>query len=288
MRLIRDIPYAEARIGYNRGAGPTHLVTLAYDAYLPDAPAGPSPAVVLAFGGAFHRGSKENDAFPTAGAYGPNTSIADYCSRFAEEGFACFSVRYRLAPEDPEPGPDPVLTRPAEVPMGRIEQVRKIMGLPPATALDMAGVMEAAIADVTAAARHIRGEAARFGIDPGRMVLGGYSAGGRCALYAAYANNVPCAGVIALSGVMQLEDIAAHMEPGGAYPPLLLFTAGQDLGYVAAGAAPSLAAMRQMGVDGTHRLVPGRDHWYPAEAPTDTGETVQQAMRAALRRWTGA
>lgn len=288
MRLIRDIPYAEARIGYNRGAGPMRPVTLAYDAYLPDAAAGPAPAVILAFGGAFHRGSKENDAFEAAGAYGPNTSVADYCARFAREGFACFSVRYRLAPEDPEPGSAPVLTRPAEVPMGRIEQVRQIMGLPPATALDMAGVMEAAIADMTAAALHIGSEAARFGIDPDRIVLGGYSAGGRCALYAAYANDVPCAGVIALSGVMQAEDIAAHMEPGPAYPPLLLLTAEQDLSYVAAGAAPSLAAMRRAGVDCTHRLVPGRDHWYPAEAMTDAGETVQQAMRAALRRWTGA
>ena len=42
--------------------------------------------------GAFHRGSKDNDSFPAAGAYGPNTSMADYCRRFAAEGFACFSV----------------------------------------------------------------------------------------------------------------------------------------------------------------------------------------------------
>jgi hypothetical protein len=41
-------------------------------------------------------------------------------------------------------------------------------------------------------------------------------------------------------------------------------------------------------VEVAHRRVPGRDHWYAAEAVTDSGETVQQAMRAALRRWTGA
>lgn len=288
MRILRDIPYAEGRIGYNRGAGPMSTVTLTYDAYLPDAPAGLVPAVVLSFGGAFHRGSKEDDAFPMAGEFGPNTAVAEYCRRFASEGFACFSVRYRLAPEDPEPGPDPVLTRPDELPMGRIGQVRQIMGLPPATPREMAGVVEAAIADVTAAALSIRRDAARFGIDPDRMVLGGFSAGGRCSVYAAYANRVPCVGIISLSGVMQSEDVGAHVKPGDARPPLLLLIAEKDLDYVAAGAGPSCQALRNQGVDAARVIVPGRDHWYSAEAPTDIGMTVQGTMRDALRRWTGA
>jgi acetyl esterase/lipase len=287
MRVLRDIPYAEARIGYNGGAGPMRPVTLAYDAYLPDAPAGPVPAVVLAFGGAFHRGSKEDDAFLTAGEFGPNTAIAEYCRRFAREGLACFSVRYRLGPEDPEPGPNPVLTRPDEVPMGRIEKVREIMGLPPATPREMAGVVEAAIADVTDAALSIRRDAARFGVDPDRMVLGGFSAGGRCALYAAYANRVPCVGVLSLSGVMQSEDVEAHVKAGEACPPLLLLTAEKDLDYISAGAGPALKALRSRGVDAARHIVTGRDHWYPAEAPTDIGLSVQAAMRDALRRWTG-
>jgi dienelactone hydrolase len=265
MRVLRDIPYAEARVGYNGGTGPMRTVRLAYDAYLPDAPAGPVPALVLAFGGAFHRGSKEDDAFLTTGEFGPNTAIAEYCRRFAEEGFACFSVRYRLAPEDPEPAPNLVLTRPEEVPMGRIEQVRRLMGLPPATSREMAVVVEAGIADVTGAALSIRRAAARFGVDPDRMVLGGYSAGGRCALYAAYANRVPCVGVISLSAVMQSEDVEAHVKEGEAAPPLLLLTAEKDLDYISAGAGPSLRALRGRGVDAARHIVTGRDHWYPAE-----------------------
>jgi LDH2 family malate/lactate/ureidoglycolate dehydrogenase len=45
--------------------------------------------------------------------------------------------------------------------------------------------------------------------------------------------------------------------------------------------------MRAKGCDARHVQVPGRDHWYAAEAMTNAGVTVQQAMRAALRDWTG-
>lgn len=278
-RLIADIAYGEAGIAH--GTAPRR-VTLRMDAWLPDAPAGPAPAVVLAFGGAFLRGSKEDDSFPTAGRFGPNTAMAEYCRRFAEEGFACFSVGYRLGGDDPAPGDTPVLTRPEAVPMERIRQVREIMGLPPATPQQMAGVVEAAIDDMTAAARAVIARTDEFGVDPGRVVLGGWSAGARCALYAAYAEHVPCVGVLALSGSLDLADVRP-----GPLPPLLMLSAEHDVGYIADGTPGIVAGMRAKGCDARHIQVPGRDHWYAAEAMTEAGVTVQQAMRAALRDWTG-
>ena len=289
VRVLRDVPYGVARVGYNRGAGPTTERVMAMDAYLPQPrPAHPVPALVLAFGGAFHRGSKENDCFPDAGAYGPNTAMAEYCRRFAREGIACFSVAYRLAPDDPDPGTTPVLTQPAAVPLSRVEHVREIMGLPPITPQSMADVVEAAIDDVTAAARAVVARAGEFGVDAGRVVLGGWSAGARCALYAAYAERVPCAGVIALSGTMADADIAAYLPAGAAHPPLLLITAEHDVGYIRDGAPPMVAAMRARGCDARHVAVPGRDHWYAAEAVTAGGPTVEQVLRDALQRWTRA
>ena len=284
MRVIRDIPYAEAGIGHH---GTPRRTTLRMDAYLPEDSAGPVPAVVLAFGGAFHRGTKEDDSFPTAGRYGANTAMAEYCRRFAEEGLACFSIAYRLAGDDPDPGTTPVLTRPDAVPISRVAEVREIMGLPPTTPRAMAGVIEAVIDDMAAAARAVASRAAEFGIDPARMVLGGWSAGGRAAVYAAYAEGVPCAGVLSLSGIMAAEDVAAHMAPGGAHPPLLAIVAGEDIGYLRDGVPPMVAAMRDRGCDARLVRIPGRDHWYAAEAMTDAGVTVQQAMRGALRDWTG-
>lgn len=289
VRVLRDIRYGEARIGYSRGAGPMQTVPLCFDAYLPQPSSDhPAPALVMAFGGAFHRGSKEDDAFPAAGSFGPNTAVAEYCRRFAAEGFACFSVGYRLAPEDPDPGTSLVLTRPDAVPMGRVDEVRRIMGLPPIGAAEMAGAMEAAIDDVAAAARAIHDSAREFGIDRDRIVLGGWSAGARCALYAAYADRVPCTGVIALSGVMEPEDLQAHVRSGQTHPSLLLIAAENDLGYIAQGAERTVRTMRESGCNARLVRVPGRDHWYAAEAMTDTGASVQETVRATLRDWMGS
>lgn len=283
-RVIRDIVYGEAGVAH--GTAPRQ-VELRMDAYLPDAPTGPVPAVVLAFGGSFLRGSKEDDCFPTAGRFGPNTAIAEYCRRFAAEGFACFSVGYRLGGDDPDPGTTPVLTRPDDVPIGRIREVREILGLPPATAREMSGSMEAAFDDMTAAARAVIARAGEFGVDPGRVVLGGWSAGARCALYAAYAEHVPCVGVLALSGLIQPEDIEAHVTPGVALPPLLVVMAEADVASMLDFAPRVVAAMSERGCAVRLAQIPGRDHWYPAEAMTDSGNTVQQVMRGALRDWTG-
>src|SRR4051812_27695509 len=106
----RDVVYRHARVGFANGRGPMQVVPLALDCYLPSNPfQTPTPALVLAHGGVFHRGSKEDDALSSG--KGTSTAMADYCRRFAELGLAAFSVQYRLAQADPEPSHDPVLTR---------------------------------------------------------------------------------------------------------------------------------------------------------------------------------
>lgn len=285
--VLRDVPYRRARVGWRGGAGPTREVTLGYDAYLPDPrPDRPVPALILGFGGAFHRGSKEDDAFPGAGDTGTNTAIAEYCRRFAAEGMACFSVGYRLAPSDPEPPAKRVLSDPAGVPLGRIAEVRCLMGLPPIAPETMAMVMEAAIDDFSFAALAIQERATEYGVDASRIVLGGWSAGARCALYAAYARQVPCAGVVALSGTMQPEDLERHLRTDNAPVPLLLVAAGRDLPSVLGTAEATVRAIREAGQHADLVSVPGQDHWYAAEATTDRGTSVADAIRTAMQRWT--
>ncbi|WP_406645006.1 hypothetical protein QEZ52_13990 [Aliisedimentitalea scapharcae] len=49
----------------------------------------PRPAVILTFGGAFHRGSPRI-TFQSGGAQ--DTSMGNYCRRFAARGYTCFAI----------------------------------------------------------------------------------------------------------------------------------------------------------------------------------------------------
>lgn len=285
IRTQRDIVFAQARIGYNKGQGPMQVVSLKLDAYLPAVPAAtPAPALVLAHGGAFHRGSKEDDR----GA-GPNTTTADYCRRFAALGWPSFSVQYRLAQTDPEPSRQPVLTRPDQVPMSRVDVVRAEMGLSPIEPSDMARVMEAAVDDVTEAVRFVKAHHGDYGVDPGRIVLGGFSAGGRCAAYAAYGKGVGVTGVVAISAPLLPADAAAYLARGHELPlpPLLMISGDHDLDYVCA-FVPAVA--RQFSTAGREvewARVPGGTHFYPSDGPTGDGRTVFEVIRDSIARWVG-
>lgn len=287
-RTRRDIVFAQARIGYNKGEGPMQVVSLKLDAYLPAVPAPTlAPALVLAHGGAFHRGSKEDDAF--APGAGPNTTIAEYCRRFAALGWPSFSVQYRLAQTDPEPSRQPVLTRPAQVPMSRVDVVRAEMGLPPIEPSDMARCMEAAFDDVAEAVRFVKTHHGDYGIDPGRIVVGGFSAGGRSAAYAAYGKRIGVAGVVSISGPLMPADAEAYLACGHErpLPPLLIISGERDLDYVCAFIPEIERQFRAAGRQVEWARVPGGTHFYPSDSRTGDGRTVFEAIRASITRWVG-
>jgi len=99
-------------------------VSLALDIYLPRT-SGPHPAVLLVHGGGWHGGDKR--------------SFAAYGRILAREGFAAFSVNYRLAPQFHYP---------------------------------------AALEDLRCAVKWVREHAGDWGVDPGRIAAVGSSAGG--------------------------------------------------------------------------------------------------------------
>lgn len=283
VNIERDIIFARARVGYHEPQRPMREVALRLDAYLPDKTDGRSlPALIMAFGGAFHRGSKENDAF--SDGTGTSTAVADYCQRFAELGMAAFSVEYRLAQTDPEPG-TPLLTQPEHIPMSRVNPVRAELGLPPIAPKVMAGIMEAAFDDVANAVRFIKDRAHDFHVDPQRIVLGGFSAGGRCAMYVAYGKRIGVRGVISLSGPLVPIDGTAFLSHPGDLPPLLMISGEHDLDYVCS-FMPNLDrqfrdAMRPV----EWAQVTGGTHFYPAVAKVRDGRSVMAVMRDSLLQW---
>jgi acetyl esterase/lipase len=281
----RDIVFGHAWIGYNNGQGPMQVVALKFDAYLPAIPARTSvPGLVLAHGGVLHLGSKESDAFSAAN--GTSTSVAEYCHRFAALGLPSFSVQYRLAQMDPEPSRGPVLTRPDRVPMSRVSVLRAEMNLLPIEPCEMARFMEAAFDDVTEAVRFIKAHHGAYGIDPERIVVGGFSAGGRCACYAAYGKRVGVAGVFSISGPLIPADAMAYLARGHDLPPLLMISGECDLDYVCTFTPEVERQFRAAGRDVEWAQVPGADHFYSSESLTKDGRTVFEVIRDSIMAWT--
>ena len=283
-----DIIFGLARIGYNKGQGPMQVVSLKFDAYLSAIPAStPTPALVLAHGGVFHRGSKESDVF-SAGT-GTTTPVAEYCRRFAALGLPSFSVQYRLAQMDPEPSREPVLTRPHEVPVSRANIVRTELGLPAIEPSEMAQFMESAFDDVTEAVRFIKAHHGDFGIDPERIVVGGFSAGGRCATYAAYGKRIGVAGVFSISGPLMPTDATAYLARARdlPLPPLLMISGERDLDYVCTFVPEVERQFRTAGRQVSWAQVPGAAHFYSSESQTRDGRTVFQVIRDSITVWVG-
>lgn len=282
IRIVRDVVFAEPLVGYGGGQGALVPYPIKLDAYLPEGP-GPNPALILAFGGAFHRGSKESDAF--SDGVGTSTAMAEYCRHFAERGLACFSLQYRLAQTDPAPVAAPVLQRPEAVSLARAVVVRQMLGLEPITVPDMARAMEAAYEDVATGVRYVIAHAAELGVDASRVVAGGFSAGGRAAVYAAFARQVPVAGVVSISGPMAPEDAAHWTQRGERRPPLLMVTGEKDLEHVLKTTPAMIDTLAGAGVATEWCKVPAATHFYSASSVAADGRTVLATVTAALQRW---
>ena len=148
-QLTSDLVYGK---GYVDEAAPATkgymLRNLPFDLIEPtEGPATNRPAVLMIHGGSFDGGAKEDEDLVTlAGA-------------LAEEGYVCFLIDYRLQDDAP----------PAPSPFDTTELLRAI---------------HAAYVDAKTAMRHIRANAATYGIDPNRIAVFGESAGAFAALAA--------------------------------------------------------------------------------------------------------
>jgi predicted esterase len=277
-----DMVYSQGMVGAT--SPKPHLRDLKMDVYRPLADGQPlsgRPAVVLAFGGAFHRGSKGTVRFIEDGA--SDSAMGEYCKSLAAAGFACFSIEYRLVPEDPAlpSGLDPAVLMPKAVlkdPVmtGRIDVVRGRMGLPPLDDQSREQLWNAVFAaseDLASAIAFVRANADRFGIDAERVAIGGFSAGGLAAVNAAYALRAPVKAVISLSGGLGGFDLRKTASPG--MPPGLFVIGQHDLDGVFVGTRGVLGILAATGIKTESAWMPGFGHFYPMGA-TSLGNDISK------------
>jgi len=281
--VLKDVVYGNGLIGASGRPTPRNLLL---DAYIPTQEDGGTmrPAVILAFGGAFHRGEKGDFQFSEDGA--SDSAMADYCVALARRGFVCFSIEYRLTPEDPAlpDGIDESVLMPkrqleSPIVTGRVEFVRQKMGLSPLDEQSREQLWNAtfaAVQDMETALNFVRTNSERYHIDPDLIALGGFSAGAMTAINLAYGKRADVRAVVALSGASWGYDLTATLSAHA--PPLLLFAGQWDLPGIRQGSAGIARLFNARGVRAQQAWVPGFGHFYPMEAPSLAFDFDQQSI----------
>lgn len=265
IRIERDVCYGFGAIGF--GTTSPRKRPLLMDVYLPEGEPnnGSRPTIVFSHGGAFHRGSKDHDEFEQDESR--NTPVHEYCERFAARGFVCFSIGYRLTQELPDPLDSPIKRDRKTVERVRIDYVRNLLGLPTATIEELVRGNEAAFTDVANAFSFIQSNPTRWGVDPERIAIGGFSAGAFASFYTVYALGHRAAAIIGLSGGMDVPDAKHYLKGSRGKTPVLLFVGEHDLPSI----PDRVAAVANNAADAGARIrryvVPAKPHFYDRESP---------------------
>jgi dienelactone hydrolase/ketosteroid isomerase-like protein len=260
VELETDVAYGVGGVGYDDKTGPARHRALKLDIYRPRASTEElRPALIMAFGGAFHRGSKSVEVFEGENS---STAVAEYCREFARRGYVCFSIDYRLMQEDPDPGVTPFLLPNQPQNRDRIDYVRGLLGLPRSTPQMMANTLEAATDDMSTAIAFVRSRSKAFGVDISRIAIGGFSAGAAIAMNSAFAERSPVAAVVALSGRMARQTLETYVLPDTDQPAALLYFGENDLPGIRDGLEEMREFMTGAGIDNEFVTVPGANHFY--------------------------
>lgn len=244
------------------------------------------PAIILSFGGSFHRGGPRH-TFRDDGV-AQDTSMGDYCRKLAARGYVCFAIDYRLTPELPvleEAVKDGMKLNERAVigSLARINLIRDIMGLKvldpknPADVSVLSSSMSAAMVDLNSAITHIRKSANQYGIDPEKIVLGGFSAGAITS-FAVAANGAPVKGAFLLSGANVLQSL--NMSTNS--PDILLIQGQNDLPGILYFTPLMLSYFQKNEVRHNFAWVPSAGHFYTSNLATLAGDGSSMSVEERI------
>ncbi len=257
--LERDVVYGQ---GYVQQRNDIVLRDLVMDVYTPtDVSPGALPAVVMMHGGGFDGGRKDNE------------NLVAQANILASSGYVVFSIAYRLE-EDAPPAP------------------------PPFDSISIGRAVHAAYVDAKTALRHVRANAATYGIDPQRIAALGESAGAIAMIGAGITESERFLSDGEGFPVPEVNNPTEDPRPqlvvnlwGGASfvfqsfdptdPPMLIVHGQRDLTAFASilDALAIIEACEENGIPFTAELLPGRGHG-PWDATIDG-----QGLGLYVRDW---
>lgn len=232
VKVARNVQFATGDV---RQPGPARR-PLFLDVYQPDAgeAAWKRPAMIAIHGGGF--------------LFGDKSEMTNICRELAARGYVCFSINYRMVPDDP-PG------------TSQDQYTRAVM---------------AAVADADHAAQWIEANAAKYHVDAGRLFIGGSSAGAVTSMLLAYNPEIKPPHFRAVA------DMWGTMGPRVNWikktgPPLLIIHGKEDDTITVSAAEQIDARAKQVGLEHQTFLIDGMGHSLPLNLEID-GETLLQHL----------
>jgi len=270
-KVSSDVIYGQGKV---LNDSKVEMLDLWMDVYEPaETSNDPLPAVILTHGGSFHRGNPR-ETYLEAGAQ--TTSMSNYAKRLAGEGFVCFTIKYRLAGENPVPSYegysdndlDPkTWTSPAGLQqVNLIRQRMDLQSLTPDNADNLKNAILAAAEDLRTAIRFVKKSSKEYKIDKNRIAVGGFSAGAVTSISVAYGLHEEVAAVFINSGFPGGFNIYNTLTSSSKNPAILLFMGQYDLPAVSITLPPFLKHLEETGVNYKFCWVPGFGHFYPGGA----------------------
>lgn len=192
------------------------------------------PAVIAIHGGGF--------------LFGDKSEMTSLCREFAARGYVCFSMNYRLVPDDP-PG------------TSQDQYTRTVM---------------AAVADADHAAQWVEANAAKYHVDVGRMFIGGSSAGAVTSMLLAYNPDIKPPHFRAVADLWgTMGPRVKWIKKGG--PPLLIIHGREDDTITVSAAEQIDARAKEVGLAHETYLIEGMGHSLPLNLEVG-GETLLQHL----------
>ena len=166
--------------------------------------------------------------------FGDKGEMNNLCRELAARGYVCFSINYRLVPDDP-PG------------LSQDQYTRTVM---------------AAVADAYHAAQWIEANATKYQADAGRMFIGGSSAGAVTSMLLAYNPEIKAPHFRAVADLWgTMGPRVTWIKKGG--PPLLIIHGTEDETITVSAAKEIDARAKQVGLQHETFLIDGMGHGLP-------------------------